>query len=107
MLDIFYIHETHNFITATESGKPTEYNDIWAVYAPIVPLIECVNVHRENLNPSDFMIKIMCDSGQGKTKVFICIIPLNDTNVEKKAWYTDAESGVLEKGGQIQELTNV
>ena len=26
----------------------------------------------------------MCDSGQGKTKVFICIIPLNDTNVEKK-----------------------
>ena len=84
ILDIFYIHETHNFITATESGKPTEYNDIWAVYAPIVPLIECVNVHRENLNPSDFMIKIMCDSRQGKTKVFICIIPLNDTNVEKK-----------------------
>ena len=37
----------------------------------------------------------MCDSGQGRTKVFICIITLNDTNVEKKAWYTYAESGVL------------
>ena len=50
------------------------------------------------------MIKIMCDSGQGKTKVCICIIPLNDTNVEKKARYTYAEGGVLGKGGQYSGI---
>ena len=49
----------------------------------------------------------MCDSGQGKTKVCICIIPLNDTNVEKKARYTYAEGGVLGKEANIQELTSV
>ena len=46
------------------------------------------------------MIKIMCDSGQGKTKVCLCIIPLDDDNVNKKARNTYAEGGVLAKGGQ-------
>ena len=35
ILDNFYIHEKHSFITVTESGKPPIYNDLWAVYSPI------------------------------------------------------------------------
>ena len=104
ILDNLYIHEKHNFITATKSGIPSEYNDIWTVYAPIVPLVEFINIQRENLNPSEPMIKIMCDSGQGKTKVCLCIIPLDDDNANKKAWNTYAEGEVLAKGGQYSGI---
>ena len=104
ILDKFYSHEKHNFITATKSGYPPEYNDMWTVYAPILPLVEFININRENLNPSDFMIKIMCDSGQGKTKVCICIIPLYDTNIEKKARNTYADGGVLAKEHQYSGI---
>ena len=50
------------------------------------------------------MIKIMCDSGQGKTKVCICIIPLYDTNIEKKARNTHADGGVLVKEHQYSGI---
>ena len=52
------------------------------MYAPIVPLVEFINIQRENLNPSEPMIKIMCDSGQGQTKVCLCIILLDDDNAK-------------------------
>ena len=104
VLDHFYIHETHSFITATESGKPVKYDNIWAVYAPIVPLVEYINAQRENSDLSNFMIKIMCDSGQGKTKVCLCIIPITDSNVTKKARSGYAEGGILAKGGQYSGI---
>ena len=106
MLDDLYIHKKkHNFITATFSGIPSKYEDRWSVFAPIVPLIQRINEHRKiQIHQSDFLTKIMCDSGQGKAKVCLCIIPLNIGDVEKKERHTYKEGGILAKGSQCSGI---
>ena len=37
--DVFHA-EKHNFITETDKGAATKYEDLWTFWAPIVPLIE-------------------------------------------------------------------
>ena len=104
-LDNFYVCEKHEFIVSTKSGEPSKYMAMWSVYAPIVPLIEWVNIKRENVNPEDYMIKIMCDSGQGKLKICMCIIPINsDINLTKKTRSLYIEGGILAKGYQYSGI---
>ena len=96
LLDNFFNVEKHNFITATNAGMPTKYIDLWTVWAPIIPLIECINNYRKNIASSDYLIKVMADSGKGKTIVCFCIIPINEyTSANTRSTY--AEGGVLSK----------
>ena len=70
--------------------------DLWTVWAPIVPLIEWINNYRKNTASSDYLIKVMADSGKGKTIVCFCIIPMNEcTSTNTRSTY--AEGGVLAK----------
>ena len=79
--DVFHA-EKHNFITETDKGAPTKYEDLWTVWTPIVPLIERLKHYRE-LDVTDTLIKVMADTGKGKTKVCFCIIPFGE--IEEKA----------------------
>ena len=92
--DVFHV-EKHNFITETDKGAPTKYQDLWTVWAPIVPLIERLKHYRE-LDMTENLIKVMADTGKGKTKVCFCIIPFGEIE-EKQRRSTYAEGGVLSK----------
>ena len=96
VLDNFYKSERHIFITATQMGAATEYTKMWTVFAPIVPLIEWINNYRNNNDSSEYLIKVMADSGRGKTKVCFCIIPTNES-IPTKSRSTYAQGGVLAK----------
>lgn len=96
LLKDFFIVDKQNFITETKDSIPTKYEDIWAVWAPIVPLINYINEARNNICSSDYTIKIMADTGQGKTKICFCIIH-NESQVKRsRASYN--EGGRLNKG---------
>lgn len=93
--DYFYV-EKHNFITETKSGLPTTFTDMWCVWAPIVPLIVIIFDLRENTDKSDYLIKVMADTGKGTTKVCFSIIPFNEcTSTKKRTKYVDG--GILAK----------
>ena len=94
ILKDFFNCEKLNFIIETKDSLPIKYDDIWAVWAPIVPLIQYINDKRNN-SCTDNIIKIMADTGQGKTKICFCIIP-NEAPV-KRPRSTYAEGGILSK----------
>ena len=74
ILENYFNVSKHTFITATNGGLPSDYTKLWTVWAPMVPLIIHINEYRNN-DPSDYLIKVMADTGKGQTKVCFCIIP--------------------------------
>ena len=99
-LEEYFISERHRFVIETKSGVITDERLMWTVYAPILPLVRRVMMERglEDPNSEDYMIKVMADTGQGKTKICFCICPTSDSSgLEKKKRSTYAEGGVLNK----------
>ena len=80
-------------VAAINGGIPSEYTELWTVWAPIVPLIIHINEYRNN-DPSDYLIKIMVDTGNGQSKVCFCIIPI-------KEWSTDTSRSTYAEGGVL------
>ena len=76
LLEDFYCVEKQSFITETQSGEPTVLKQIWSVWADINDLVEFINNKRQNNSPTEYLIKVMDDTGQKMTKVCFCIVPL-------------------------------
>ena len=97
LLDEFYKYEMQDFSIENKSESSASFKSVWTVWAPLNPLIHFVNNKRNLPSTSDYLIKIMGDSGQGKTKICFCIIPFNEsTSTKKRSTYL--EGGALAKG---------
>ena len=96
LLKDFYSVEKLNFITETQSAEPTILKDLWSVWADINNLIEFINNKRQNDSSSEYLIKVMADTGQQMTKVCFCIIPFTEYKNMSRA--TRSEGGILAKG---------
>lgn len=96
LLKDFFNSDQQNFITETKDSLPIKYENIWTVWAPMLPLIQFINNKRNNTCSSNYIIKIMGDSGQGKTKICFCVIPIERAAKKSRASY--AEGGILSKG---------
>ena len=99
LLEEFYKYEMQDFFVAnsSESEASSSFKKVWTVWAPLKPLINFIINKRNMTSTSDYLIKIMGDSGQGKTKICFCIIPLNEpTRARKRSSYL--EGGALAKG---------
>ena len=94
--DIIYCFEKQSFITETQSGEPIVSKDLWSVWANIKDLIEFINIERQNDSSSEYLIKVMADTGQQMFKVCFCIIPLTECKNMSRA--TRSEGGILAKG---------
>ena len=97
VLEPFYKCERQNFFVKNKSD-PIKSKNVWTVWAPVGPLIEFICNEREFSSTSDILIKFMGDSGQGKTIICFCIIPLKSVATRPKRRATYLEGGVLAKG---------
>ena len=100
-LDEYFTLEEHRFVVETKAGVPSDEQLVWTVWAPILPLVKRVMKGRKiNENDADdYMIKVMADTGQGKTKICFCICPIRTScgrDLRKKR-ATYAEGGILSK----------
>ena len=59
-------------------------------------MIEFINIERQNDSSSEYLIKVMADTGQQMFKVCFCIIPLTECKNMSRA--TRSEGGILAKG---------
>ena len=94
--DNFQLKE-ENFEIETTIGSQTK--NIWTVSADIIPLIEKIFSERKIQCFSDYLIKVMMDTGKGKTKVCFSTIPYEcGSSNHKRASYE--QGGILAKKSQ-------
>ena len=89
---------THSWrlITETQSGEPTEQKQIWSVWADINDLVEFINNKRQNDSSTEYLIKVMADTGQKMTKVCFCIIPFTNVVVTGDFKLLNEVYGIME-----------
>ena len=68
ILDDLFEYEQHMFVTKTDKGEPMKSENMRIVWAPIVSLIEWVIKDQNYGDSSDYLIKIMSDTGKGFLK---------------------------------------
>ena len=103
ILDKFYFHDKQNFIMKSSLNELSK--NVWVVWAPIGPLIDFL-LSQRNIVDERFLIKIMGDTGQEKTKICISIIPFNSEDISSKR-STYSKGGVLPKISYHLELIKV
>ena len=84
VLGEFYMCEKQVFVTETKSGVVSVSKELWTVWSPIAPLVNKVMTERKVEDSSDYLIKVMGDTGQGKTKICFCICSLYENKIQKR-----------------------
>ena len=84
VLGEFYMCENQVFVSETKSGLVSVSKELWTVWSPIAPLVNKVMTERKVEDSSDYLIKVMEDTGQGKTKICFCICPLYENKRQKR-----------------------
>ena len=96
ILDDLFKYKQHMFVTITDKGEPTKSENMWIFWALLVFLIEWVIKDRNYGDSSDYLIKIMGDTGKGFLKICFGIIPYDETQAKPRSTY--AEGGAPARG---------